>query len=270
MPTPHLVTTVGGSEAPTLEPMLRHYIGLGVKSVFLNLHLWEESDAIREKVNAVARRCGVRVTETYVGDWHDFQQESYARPRRNYPNDWFILADSDELQEYDGPLEDIVAECEDHGWDHVKGCFVDRLAEDGRFPELDAVRPLEEQFPLGAMLTYPVLRGDPRKATLVRGALYVAPGQHFAYSPLGCPPEVRFVPVHHYKWTAGLPERLRLRVEQMKREGVEHWTESQRFLDYIEAAGGRIDVQDESLLVAPCHPTYERWAAMKESVLGLG
>jgi len=269
MPTPHLVTTVGGSEVPTLEPMLRHYIGLGVKSVFLNLHLWEESDPIREQVDAVARRCGVRVTETYVGDWHDIQQESYARPRRDYPNDWFILADSDELQEYDGPLEDIVAECERHGWDHVKGCFVDRLAGDGSFPAVDAGTKLEDQFPLGAMLTFQVLGADPRKATLVHGAVYVAPGQHFTYSPSACPPELHYVPVHHYKWTAGIPERLRVRIEQMQREGAEHWTESQRFLDYIESSGGRIDLNDERLLIGPCRPAYERWAAMRESVLRL-
>lgn len=250
--------------------MLRNYIELGVQSVFLNLHLWEDHDPIREKVDDVARRCGIRITETYIGDWHDIQQESYARPRRNYPNDWFILADSDEFQQYDAPLADITAECEHQGWDHVKGCFVDRLAADGSFPELDPSIPLHRQFPLGAMVTYPVLKGDPRKATLVRGALYVAPGQHFAYSPLGCPPALHYVPVHHYKWTAGIPQRLALRIEQMKREGAEHWTESQRFLDYIQSSGGCINLQDEELMAAPCRPSYERWDDLKAYVLRLG
>ncbi|MFN7939624.1 MAG: hypothetical protein U0R19_40230 [Bryobacteraceae bacterium] len=269
MPAPHLITTVGGSAVPTLEPMLRHYLSLGVQSIFLNLHLQNDNDPIRETVEEISRRCGTPITATYIGDWHDIQQEAYAKPRRDYPNDWFILADSDEFQQYPAPLTDIIAECEQHNWDHLKGCFLDRLAADGSFPPIDATIALEQQFPLGALLTFPVMLGDPRKITLVRGPIYVIAGQHFTYSPMGCPPAIHYIPVHHFKWTAGIPERLAERIQQMKQAGIAHWLESQRFLDYIEASSGRIDLQDQRLLIASCHPTYPHWDEMKQYVLNL-
>ena len=269
MATPHLITTVGGTAVPTLEPMLRHYRAMGIESFFINLHLNKEDDPIRETVEQITRRFGARVTETYVGAWHDVQQEAYAKPRRDYPSDWFLLADCDEFQQYDVPLPDILSDCEKHGWDHVKGCFLDRIAGDGSFPALDPSQSLEDQFPLGAMLTYPVMLGDPRKVTLVHGAIYVIQGQHFTYSPLGCPPENHYVPVHHFKWTDGIPARLAQRVESMKREGLGHWVESAKFLEYIEGSGGKIDIEDPKLLISPCRPVYEHWDAMKQYVLRL-
>ena len=269
MSAPHLITTVGGTAVPTLEPMLRYYISLGVKSIFLNLHLRDDSDPIRETVEEIACRCGTPITDIYVGDWQEIQQEAYAKPRRDYPNDWFLLADSDEFQQYPAPLADIVTECERHNWDHLKGCFLDRLAADGSFPALDDAQSLEDQFPLGAMLTFPVMLGDPRKITLVRGPIYVIHGQHFTYSPMGCPPDIHFIPVHHFKWTVGIPERLVERIERMKQSGVAHWIESQRFLDFIQASGGKIDLRDERLLIAGCRPTYPHWDTMKQFVLNL-
>jgi hypothetical protein len=267
MALPHLITTVGGSDVAILEPMLRYYISLGIESFFVNLHLNSDEDPIREIVEQITRRCGVPITDTYIGPWHDIQQEAYAKPRRDYPNDWFLLADCDEFQQYAAPLADIVADCERHNWDHLKGCFVDRIAADGSFPALDPQMPLDRQFPLGAMLTYPILLADPRKVTLVRGAIYVVRGQHYTYSPMGCPPEVHFIPVHHFKWTAGIAQRLARRIETMKRNNVAHWPESQRFLDYIESNAGCINLADERLLVAPCQPSYAHWDAMKRLVL---
>ncbi|MBL8178916.1 MAG: hypothetical protein JNK48_29855 [Bryobacterales bacterium] len=109
--TPHLITTVGGDDVSTLDPMLRHYAALGIQSFFINLHLRHPAGPIRDIVHATVARLGLRVTDTYTGSWNDIQQEAYAKPRRDYPNDWFLLADSDEFHECSLPLPEITTEC---------------------------------------------------------------------------------------------------------------------------------------------------------------
>ncbi|MBL8177670.1 MAG: hypothetical protein JNK48_23535 [Bryobacterales bacterium] len=160
-----------------------------------------------------------------------------------------------------------MTECDRHGWDHVRGCFVDRLSATGGFPAIDTGLPLPRQFPLGAFLTYPILNGDPRKVVLVRGAVYVVRGQHYSFSPLACPPSRHFIPVHHYKWTQGIPERLAARIVQLRQEGAPYWTECRRFLDCIHSSGGRIDLSGPRLLVAPCTPSHRKWDALKALIL---
>ena len=262
----HLVTVVGGY-LQALPAMLRHYRNLGVESFFVNVHLRNESDPVLEQVRAMTAEFGCGIASSTVGPWQFVQQELYARQRELYPTDWFVLADQDELQQYPAGLAETLADCEQAGYDHVRGCFVDRIARDGALRPVDPEAPLEHQFPLGAFLSFPVLNADPRKVVAVKGPVVIQKGQHHALEGTACPARRHFIQVHHFKWVDGLVERLSKRAAELHAQGVPHWTESARFVQYFEKSGGRFPLADPRLLVGECAPEYLHWNAVKEMVL---
>ena len=61
----------------------------------------------------------------------------------------------------------IIEDCDAQGFDHIRGCFIDRIARDGSFPATNADQPVWDQFPPGAYLS-PILGADPRKVVALR------------------------------------------------------------------------------------------------------
>jgi hypothetical protein len=107
-----------------------------------------------------------------------------------------------------------------------------------------------------------MLGADPRKIVAAKGRVPVSIGQHRALAGVACPIEEAFVRVDHYKWTAGLVDRLRARVSELRDRQVGHWTESERFVAYYSTHGGRIDRADPQFRIAICEPAYPHWAAL--------
>jgi hypothetical protein len=262
----HLVT-VAGAYVKALPFMLEHYRSLGVESFFVNTHLSHDADPVREEVEAITRKFGCGVASVTVGDWQQVQQGLYARQRELHPDDWFVLADQDELQVYPDLLREVLNECDAQGFDYVRGCFVDRVAADGGFPPITPDRPIWDQFPMGGFLTYPILGGDPRKVVAVRGALPVMRGQHHTLSGRACPARQCYVQVHHFKWVEGLDQRLAQRAAKLRAGGQMHYTESARFVQYYNQIGGKLNVDEPALMIAPCDPGYRCWEQVKKKVL---
>ena len=262
----HLVTVVGG-HIDVLGAMLAHYRAMGIESIFLNLHLSSDADPVRDQVGAIARKDGCGIASITVGDWQNVLQELYLRQREQHPNDWFLLADQDELQVWPGPVVEILNDCDSGGWDHVRGCFVDRHARDGGFPEVRLDHPLGDLFPLGSAFSAVVLDADPRKVVAAKGALPLKKGQHHAYAGRACPARQCYVPVHHFKWTRNTIERLAARAETFLQRGLPQWTESARFINYYREHDARIDLTDPRLLIGECVPDYPHWEAAKKMAL---
>ena len=257
----HLITVAGGY-VDVLPHMLRHYRSLGIDSIFVNLHLTNEDDPARDQVRRITREDGCGIASVTVGDWQTVEHELYLRQRERYPSDWFVLADQDELQRWPGKISELLGD----RWDFVRGCYVDRIARDGGFPEVRD-ESIWDQFPLGCVMTGAVLSGDPRKVVAAKGAVPLARGQHHALSGEPCPGEELYIPVHHFKWTAGLAERLERRASAFRRTGLPIWGESARFVDYYRAQGGQIDLTDPRLMVARCDPEYPHWEGLKQFML---
>jgi len=262
----HLVTVVG-AYVKALPFMLEHYRSLGIESFFVNTHLSREDDPVREEIEQITHRFGCGVASVTVGNWQQVLQGLYARQREQYPNDWFVLADQDELQVYPGALREVLNECDEQGFDYVRGCFVDRIAADGGFPAIVPDRPIAEQFPLGGFLTYPILGGDPRKVVAVKGALPLMRGQHQALSGRACPARQCYAQVHHFKWVEGLDKRLAERAALLRSGGQMHYTESARFVAYYNQIGGKLNIEEPALMIGPCDPDYRRWEQVKKKVL---
>ena len=74
-----------------------------------------------------------------------------------------------------------------------------------------------------------------------------------------CPPAVCFAQVHHFKWVAGLCERLQHRVSVRRAHADPFWIESRRVLDYLEPRQARFDVRDPAFLIDDCTSGYRHW-----------
>jgi hypothetical protein len=258
----HLYTPVGG-HIDLLTPMIAHYQQQGVDEISVHVQLAGPYDPVADEARLAAQRAGCSIASFCVGDWQTHQVAMRGAAMQRHPDDWWILADQDEFQTYPDTLRSLLAFCDRHGYDYITGALVDRLSADGGFPAIDLERPLGPQFPLGAFLTWPLLGGDPRKTVAAKGRVPLVIGAHWALAGVPCPIEDAFVPVHHYKWTAGVIDRLRARAAALRRGGVAHWEESARFIEYYETHAGRIDVSDERFLVGPCTPDYPHWPAVR-------
>jgi hypothetical protein len=266
----HLITVVGVHHALLLEQMLQHYVALGISSFLIHAHSRSENEAGLEDLQSVADRFGVAVKSVSHGDHADAQRTAW-KTRQESPDDWFLIVDVDEFQVYPAPLLEIIEDCDRRGYDHIKGCFLDRVAIDGTLTRLSPELPLWGQYPMGLFLTYPILRADPRKVVAAKGHVDMANnGHHVALSDRGCPINEYFIPVHHFKWFDGVLEALERRIAFVRRTSAsEHWRESQRFIDYYRKEC-RIDVNDPAFLGGLCAPDYPHWNRVRELFLEQG
>ncbi len=255
----HLVTLVGGEGWRTLAPMLEHYRALGADAFHVTLHDNSVDEEGRQAVLAITRSFGCGLYDTIRGNFADLQQDASAKPRRDYPRDWFLLADTDEFQRYPTDVAAVISECQNNEWEFVRGLMVDRVASDGGFPDLDPQRTLDQQFPLGCIATPVIQQSDCRKITLVRGAIIVVYGQHHAPFGTGCPRELILSRVDHFKWNSTAIENMRRRAVEFREQRRAHWYVSQNLVDYVDRHGGRFDLSDPALLAGPCDPEYSHW-----------
>ena len=266
-PKVHLVTVVG-SHLEILPHMLTHYRNLGVDSITVSIHLNAYDDLLYTRARRVCEEYSADILSVYAGKWLEcVNQFLYHEARHEHPTDWFILADVDELHVYPSEIHELFGSVASEGYNYIEGCVIDRVARDGTLPNVISGVPIWDQFPLGGLITSTLLGAEIRKVVAVRGLVPLTPGQHFALSGNGCPIERLYVPVFHFKWFAGLAERLekRVRFYQDNQDGI--WQESQRFIDYYYGHGQRIDVIDPRFCIADCSNGYPQWDALKEIML---
>lgn len=144
---------------------------------------------------------------------------------------WWIPADLDELHQYPLPLAELVTQLQHGSYTHCSGVFVDRIAEDGLLQASLPAPSLFQQYPWETQLTRFLVKGSHRKVSIARGDVRVSMGHHFVVDN-----NKRFKlrsRTHHFKWRASLLEQLTQRVKQFQEDGLKHWRESQRILDYF-------------------------------------
>lgn len=260
----HLVTVVGGYVG-VLPHMLAHYQALGIQSFFVHVHLNKESDPVLGEVKEVTRRFGCDIASVTVGEWlHNTNRELYRTTLESRPDDWFLIADQDEFQVYPGDLIPTLEDCDRRGYEYIEGCFLDRVARDGSFPAVLPNESIWRQFPLAGLISGPLLHANPNKVVAAKGRIKLGPGQHFALSGAGCPPEDLYVPVHHFKWVQGILERLEQRAEFRRQRGDRYWEESRRFVDHCRVRDGRLDIDDRPFHLAEALPEHPQWEELKQ------
>jgi hypothetical protein len=261
--------TVAGARVDVLPHMLSHYQALGVDDFIIHAHAQACDDSVLEDISRSASKVGAKIASTNVGPWiTNLNSILYTISRSSCSNDdWFIIADQDELQVYPDDLRSIISYCDRHGYTYIEGCLIDRLSADGKLLEVHDDRSVWEQFPLGSIISGALLGAVINKVVAVKGNIRLGDGQHLSYSGIGCPIASAYVPVHHFKWVQGLLAQMERRVDLNSRyrnpNNDLYTAECRRFLEYY-GKEGRINLNDPSLLVAHCNPDYLYWEKLKE------
>ena len=266
IPDLHALCLAGG-EAPSLGHWIAHYRGLGIEQIHVHMHLNAKDDPNRHAIEETCRRMNCPIAQTHISSWYEAKHRAFNEFRAGFPADWFVVADCDELQDYPMSVLEAVELCGRNGYDFVRGCFIDRIGPEGTLPAIDESLPIGPQFPIGAWFSYPVLGAYPLNVTMAKGAVSLDTGQHGAKNGLACPAKELFVPVHHFKWVAGIRERLIQRIAYLRSNNHPHWRESARFLEYMEATGGTINLDDPAFAAAECTQGYPRFEELKQMLL---
>lgn len=273
-PRIHFTTVIGGTDVDTFPHLIRHYRAAGIESFLLIRQAESIDDPAYRRLEEHARDVGVEFFHSHIGPYGlDLHQRLIRHAMDEHPDDWYVVADSDEFHVYDRPLHELVELCEKGGYDYVSGCFLDRVAVDGTFPEIGE-ESLWEQYPLAGSVSAALLRALPLKVGLVRGGVELLTGQHGAPEARALPRSESEIQVHHFKWTGAVLRRLEQRSSRV--EGATALDgavsrESRRFLAHVWRHGGRIDVEDPRFRFHACRDAYgdhPRWTEVAEEAQG--
>jgi hypothetical protein len=277
---------VTGHRTNTLRHQLNHYKDM-VSEVFLVVYEnANSSDRIKGEVEDIAKEFGIEIHSVKSHRPFDWEHVTYLynKTKMLFPNDWWIIADDDELQVYSKLTTDITKICDESGYEFVTGGFVDRIGKNGTFAELTPDCNIWETFPMAGFFRYPLSGACPNKVTMCKGYIEVTPGQHYAKingettwkwqgwnHPLRFPTTQNFTQVHHFKWDSTALDRL----QDVARIGENYSfsNEYQTMYDAIKQSNFKIDIYDERFLFeevkSPNYWSYKNWNKLSKIILSV-
>ena len=251
---PNLVTVVG-ENTHILPHMLKHYEDQ-IDKAYVCVYRQGKDDGILEEIEEL----GIKPFMVFTEDKYNWNRvtDIYNTVKQTKPNDWWIVADDDELQVYPDNIEIIIKDCERYGYDFVTGGFLDRIGIDGTFPEVTRETDIHKKFPLAGFFRYPMSGACPNKVTLMKGYQDITSGQHYASfadgtnswgtkHPKRMPVEEVFTQVHHFKWDSTCIKRIK-KVADINKD----YAFSEEYLKMYNSIKGtdwKIDVKNSEYLV---------------------
>ena len=209
-----LIATVStqDDEPALVSRWLEHYRREGVTRFHL---FWNQAPALTEQeagVHALLDAPDVQVVLQYEGVVDEaLRVERFSEYAGDALADRAVVlvVDSDELVYAPGfAAEAMIA----GGFDFVRGTFVDRFGLGGHTPAIAPGAPLGRTFPLCSHYTSEALGGMRTKVPLARPGLRYRPGVHRLEDEAQRRRPPWTLPVHHFKWRAGVVARIRDRV----------------------------------------------------------
>lgn len=276
---PNLVTVVG-ENTHILPHMLKHYEDV-IDKAYVAVYRQGDDDGILEEIEELGIEPFMVFTEPKY-DWNRVT-EIYNTIKQTKPNDWWIVADDDELQVYPDDIGTIIKDCEKYGYDFVTGGFLDRIGVDGTFPEVTRETNIHKAFPLAGFFRYPMSGACPNKVTLMKGFQDISPGQHYAAfkdgtnswgngHPRRMPINEVFTQVHHFKWDSTCIERIK-KVADVKKD-YSYSEEYEIMYNAIKDSGWKIDINNLKFLVEEMkelsyidYMDYPHWDTLKDKIV---
>lgn len=279
-----ILVTVTGHRTNTLKHQLNHYKN-DVKDAFIVVYEHENSNkSTKDEVEQIAKEEGFNIHTVRTHRPFDWEQVTniYNEIKNIYPNDWWIIADDDELQLYWEPIEDLIQDCDKHGWEYVSGGFVDRIGPYGTFPEIKPDSNLWELFPIASFFRHPLSKACPNKTCLAKGHIKLSNGQHYIMEgqntvwgtkgwlhPKRYPINRNLVQVHHFKWDQSVFQRL-LDVAQINQK-YSYSHEYQLMYEAIKNNNFQIDLHNPEFHAQyspnPVYSEYLKWNHLKNLIL---
>ena len=276
--SPKNLVTVCGHNPNMLYHMIEHYQDI-VDDVFVNVYDNGKNKNLVGEVEDVLSHYGLKIYNISKHPPYDWNHVThlYNETKRTKPNDWWVISDDDEFHEYPKPLEEIIYDCEENGWEFVSGGFLDRLGVDGTFPKITKDSDVWEQFPLGGFFREPISNACPNKIVLSKGHIDVTPGQHYAIidgqdtygdrwnHPKKYPIDECFVIVNHMKWDFDCFERLR-QVTMIKQD-YSYYFEYKKMYEYLLDNNFRINIKDFMIEDLSDNNWYSYWEDIKQKCI---
>ena len=278
---PNLVTVVGRN-THILPHMLKHYEDK-VDKKYNVVYRQDENDGILDEIEELGITPFKVVTEPKF-NWNKVT-ELYNEVKLTKPNEWWIVADDDELQVYPDDIENIIKHCESKGYSFVTGGFLDRLGKYGTFPKVERETDIHKAFPLAGFFRYPMSKACPNKVTLMKGSQKVSPGQHYALfydgtnswgekHPKRMPVEECFVQVHHFKWDSTCIERIKEVADNKKDYSFSD--EYRIMYEAIKDSHWKIDINNSEFLVENLknfsyinYEDYTNWDKLTSKIISI-
>ena len=275
------LVTVTGSRTNTLSHMLNHYCNL-VDEIYVVVYEWDNFstyDSVKEIVSKFTNAKIVRreIREKY--NW-EYVTQLYNETKLMHPEDWWVVSDDDEFHVYSKDLREIINDCDENGWELVRGGFIDRIGPGGTFPEIVDDIDIFKQFPLAGFFRYPLSGACPNKVCIMKGYIEITSGQHYAKidgqttwrwqgwnHPLIAPVEIYNVQVHHFKWDSSCGERIRDIANQNKDYA---YSEEYRIM-YRALAKTRfkIDINEPEFMIEECNNSYKQWHKLFKKIISI-
>jgi len=274
------LVTVVGENTHILPHMLKHYEDK-IDKAYVCVYQQGKDDGILKEIEEL----GIEPYMVFTEDKYNWERvtEIYNTVKQTKPNDWWIVADDDELQVYPEPIEDIIENCERNGYDFVTGGFLDRLGTNGTFPEVTRETDIHKAFPLAGFFRYPMSKACPNKVTLMKGYQDITPGQHYAAfsdntnswgksHPKRMPVQEVFTQVHHFKWDKTCVDRIKKVADNQKE--YSYSDEYNVMYEGIKDSDWKIDIKNKEFLVEELrefsyidYNDYPHWTRLTNKII---
>ena len=280
------LVTVIGHGVDLLPHFIKHYqqyvdeIHIGVYETELHPLLGNQVNEIVENYNNVKI---VKILNDRVFDWNKVTQ-LYNFIKNSHQHDWWVVADIDEFHLYpNDDLRKMVTNCNEYGWDIVRGGFIDRVGIDGTFPSIVEDKNIFEQFPAMGFFRYPMSKANPNKVCVMKGYVELTSGQHYVKldghttwkwqgwnHPLINPHS--FVQVHHFKWDESCIERIKQVVSV--NQDYAYSNEYKIMFDSLRKSRFKIDVTNNDFMFEnsdgyPEFKRYKQWNKLINKIISI-
>lgn len=280
------LVTVIGHGTNLIEHHVKHYLNY-VDEINYVVYNTDETPKLNEEVERIIKDYKnvkvVKVHQDRIFDW-DRVTMLYNYITNKKPNSWWVISDIDEFHLYpDDNLRKLISDCDENGWDIIRGGFIDRIGKVGDFVELKSDISLWEQLPNAGFFRYPMSNANPNKICVVKGSVEITSGQHYAKidgqttwrwqgwnHPLINPHS--FVQVHHFKWDKSSVNRVK-EVANIKKDYA-YSNEYQIMYDNIRKNKFKIDIlrkeyQFELGLIEPEFKRYKNWNKLINKIISI-
>jgi len=275
-----------GHGVELIPHFINHYKNMVDKMLFV-VYESEIQKGLNKKVSDVLKNYDdvsiVHTEYNRVFDWEKVT-ELYNKIKSKYKRDWWVVADIDEFQLYDYPyLNHIVNDCDENGWELVRGGFLDRIGEAGEFSELTS-EYIFKQFPYAGFFRYPMSKACPNKVCLMKGHVEITPGQHYAKfdghttwkwqgwnHPLIAPIDRWSAQVHHFKWDKTSIDRVKKVADN--NEEYSYSKEYRKMYDELEKTNFKINLKDKEFMFELCEKShfseYRQWNKLIKKIVAI-
>ena len=276
------LVTVTGSRTNTLWHMLSYYKDR-VDEIYVVVYEWDGFSTYDDVLAITKQFPNVHIVDRVVAEKYNWEMVTtlYNKTKMLHPNDWWVVADDDEFHKYSKDLYEIVSDCDKNGWELVRGGFIDRIGENGTFPEIDNDEDIFEQFPLAGFFRYPLSGACPNKICILKGYIELTPGQHYAKidghttwkwqgwnHPLIAPVNEYNVQVHHFKWDSTCIERIKA-VADIK-QLYSYSDEYKKMYQALRSNNFEIDITDSRFMIEHAgFWGYNQWNKLFKIILSI-